>query len=194
VHSGEHIAMTAGQHLSLSVGKRFLASAMQGIRLFAQSMGIKMFAAKGKVEIQAQSDNIEIIADQVLKLISAKKSIEIAAAEEILLTAKGSYIKINGNGIEHGTLEGFTVYSASKNFTGPKSLASYYEFKKVKGDFKRKLVLQDDAGHIMPNHWAEVTRENGSKQKALSNNNGEVELYINDMLENLKIHPFEPLE
>jgi uncharacterized protein (DUF2345 family) len=85
-------------------------------------MGIKMFAAKGKVEIQAQSDNIEIIADQVLKLISAKKSIEIAAAEEILLTAKGSYIKINGNGIEHGTLAGFTVYSASKSFTGPKSL------------------------------------------------------------------------
>jgi type VI secretion system secreted protein VgrG len=122
VNSGEHIAMTAGQHLSLSVGKRFLASAMQGIRLFAQSMGIKMFAAKGKVEIQAQSDNIEIIADQVLKLISAKKSIEIAAAEEILLTAKGSYIKINGNGIEHGTLAGFTVYSASKSFTGPKSL------------------------------------------------------------------------
>ena len=122
VHSGEHIAMTAGQHLSLSVGKRFLASAMQGIRLFAQSMGIKVFAAKGKVEIQAQSDNIEIIADQVLKLISAKKSIEIAAAEEILLTAKGSYIKINGNGIEHGTLAGFTVYSASKSLTGPKSL------------------------------------------------------------------------
>lgn len=89
LHSGEHLALTAGQHLSLSVGKRLLASAMQGIRMFAQTMGIKMFAAKGKVEIQAQSDNIEIIADQVLKLISAKKTIEIAAAEEILLTAKG---------------------------------------------------------------------------------------------------------
>jgi type VI secretion system secreted protein VgrG len=113
--------MTAGQHLSLSVGKRFLASAMQGIRLFAQSMGIKMFAAKGKVEIQAQSDNIEIIADQVLKLISAKKSIEIAAAEEILLTAGGSYYRMGKNGIEQGTLEGFTVYSASQSFNGPRS-------------------------------------------------------------------------
>ena len=122
VHSGEHIAMTAGQHLSLSVGKRFLASAMQGIRLFAQSMGIKMFAAKGKVEIQAQSSDVEIIADQVLKLISAKKSIEIAAAEEILFTVKGSYIKINGNGIEHGTPANWTVYAANKNLNGPKDV------------------------------------------------------------------------
>jgi uncharacterized protein (DUF2345 family) len=104
------------------VGKRLLASAMQGIRLFAQSTGIKMFAAKGKVEIQAQSDHIEIIADQILKIISAKKTIEIAAAEEILLTAKGSYIKINGAGIEHGTPAKWIVYSATKTLTGPRSL------------------------------------------------------------------------
>jgi type VI secretion system secreted protein VgrG len=122
VHSGEHLALTAGQHLSLSVGKRLLASAIQGIRLFAQSTGIKMFAAKGKVEIQAQSDNLEIIADQVLKIISAKKRIEIAAKKEILLTAKGSYIKINGQGIEHGTPAKWIVYSATKTLTGPKNL------------------------------------------------------------------------
>lgn len=122
IHSGEQIALTAGQNLSMSIRKRLLTSAMQGIRMFAQSMGMKVFAAKGKVEIQAQSDNVEIIADKVLKLISAKKSIEIAAKDEILLTAKGSYIKINAAGIEHGMPTAFTVYSASKSLTGPKSL------------------------------------------------------------------------
>jgi type VI secretion system secreted protein VgrG len=94
---------------------------MQGIRMFAQSMGIKVFAAKGKVEIQAQSDNIEIIADQVLKLISAKLNIDIVAAKEILLTAAGSYIKIGAEGIEIGTPNAFTVYSASQSFNGPRS-------------------------------------------------------------------------
>ena len=73
--------------------------------------------------IQAQSDSIEIIADQVLKVISAKKSIEIAAAEEILLTAKGSYIKINAAGIEHGTPANWVAYAGSHGMPGPQSLS-----------------------------------------------------------------------
>ena len=60
--------------------------------------------------------------NQVAKFISAHRTIEIAAAEEILLTAKGSYIKINGQGIEHGTPAKWIVYSATKTLTGQKEL------------------------------------------------------------------------
>ncbi|WP_162845216.1 type VI secretion system Vgr family protein, partial [Hydromonas duriensis] len=67
VYSGEHLALTTGKHVSMSIGQRLLASAMNGIRLFAQASGIKLFAAAGKVEIQAQSNDIDIIADKVLK-------------------------------------------------------------------------------------------------------------------------------
>jgi type VI secretion system secreted protein VgrG len=141
MHSGEHIAMTAGQHLSLSIGKRFLTSAMSGIRMFAHSMGIKVFAARGKVEIQAQSGDLDIIADQVLKFISANRTIEIAAAEEILLTAKGSYIKINGKGIEHGTPAAWTVYSATKTLTGPRSLP--FDYPNMPKHFSHRLDVYD---------------------------------------------------
>ena len=120
--SQEHNAITTGSDLSFSVGKRFIASVSKGINLFTQTLGIKAMAAKGKVEIQAQSDEVEIIAEQVLRIISAKKSITFAAAEEILLTAGGSYVKINGKGIEHGTTGNYNIYAAQHPFVGPKSL------------------------------------------------------------------------
>jgi type VI secretion system secreted protein VgrG len=170
IHSGEHMAFTTGQHLSMSVGKRLLASAMQGIRLFAQSAGIKMFAAKGKVEIQAQSDHIEIIADQILKIISAKKTIEIAAAEEILLTAEGSYTKINGQGIEHGTPKAFTVYSATKSFVGPKSLP----YALPKDPYDNMFVLIDkETGNPVPDFAYKVKTADGAVYQGLTNELGE---------------------
>ena len=147
-----------------------MASAMQGIRLFAQSTGIKMFAAKGKVEIQAQSDNLEIIADQVLKIISAKKTIEIAAAEEILLTAKGSYIKINGAGIEHGTPTAFTVYSAIKSFVGPKSLP----YVLPKDPYDNMFILIDkETGNPVPDFAYKVKTADGAVYQGLTNELGE---------------------
>jgi len=103
LQSGRHTAVSSGGHLSLATGKSLFASIREKISMFAANAGIKIFAGKGKVEIQAQSDNVEIIAEQVLKIISTKQKIEITAAKEILLTAAGSYIRIDGKGIEHGT-------------------------------------------------------------------------------------------
>jgi uncharacterized protein (DUF2345 family) len=161
--SNEHIALTSGQDVSVSVGKRLMGVAQRGISLFSQTLGIKAFAAKGKVEIQAQSDNIEIIAAKVLKLISTTKRIEITAAEEILLTAKGSYIKINGSGIEQGTSANWTVYAASKAMNGAKSLAvSFNEMPKT--DFDQELFIKHFSGKAGKNLDFEMHRDTGKVQ------------------------------
>ena len=126
----------------MSVGKRLSANVAKGISLFSQSLGIKAFAAKGKVKIQAQSDAVEVIADQVLKLISAKSKVEIAAHDEILLTAKGSYTKINGKGIEHGTPKSFTWYTPMLGMPGPKSMP-VVEYPGMPKHFNNKLDAYD---------------------------------------------------
>ena len=114
----------------------------KGISLFTQSKGITAFAAKGKVQIQAQSDAVEVIADQVLKLISAKSKVEIAAHDEILLTAKGSYTKINGKGIEHGTPKAFTWYTPTLGMPGPKRMP--YNFSSMKAQaFSNRFDVYD---------------------------------------------------
>lgn len=122
IASQQDHAVTAGRDVSIASGRSLLASVRGAISFIAAQLGMKLFAAKGKVEIQAQSDNVEIIADQVLKLISAKKKIEITAAEEILLQVKGSYIRLNGAGIEQGTPAAWAAYAGSHDLPGPKSL------------------------------------------------------------------------
>jgi type VI secretion system secreted protein VgrG len=121
-HSAENTAITTGRHLSFSTGHSILGSAIERISLFAHRLGMRLFAGKGKVEIQAQSDDIEMIAEKVVTIISAKKSIQLTAAEEIVLVANGSYLRINGHGIEQGTKGKWAVYAGSRAVYGPKEM------------------------------------------------------------------------
>ncbi|WP_296953068.1 type VI secretion system Vgr family protein [uncultured Massilia sp.] len=122
VQSDRHTVLTTGEHLSISTGKSLFASLTEKLGVFVHKAGMKLFAAKGKVEIQAQSDNVEIVAEQVLKLISTRQNIEIAADREILLHAGGSFIRISAKGIEHGTGGKWEVHAATHAHSGPQNL------------------------------------------------------------------------
>ncbi len=122
LRTGGQAAITAGENLSVSGAKSFLATALERIGLFAHKLGIRIFAAKGKVEIQAQSDDLDVVAEKILKLISAKERIHISAPKEILLTAGKSYIKIDPSGVESGTDGQFVAYAAQHKLAGPKTI------------------------------------------------------------------------
>ena len=164
-----HHAVTAHGDLSMSVGKRLIASVGKGINLFAQSLGFKAMAAKGKVQIQAQSDEVEFIAEQVLRIISAKKSITFAAAEEILVTAGGSYFKINGAGIEHGTTGNYTIYAAQHPFTGPNQM----EYEMPKEPLDEMFVIRDQHGPVVPNFKYKIVTDSGRIYRGVTNERGE---------------------
>ena len=141
------VALTSGQDVALSVGQRLWATAGRGVSLFTQSLGLKAFAARGKVQVQAQSDDLEVFADQVARFISAKKSIQIAAKDEVLITAKGSYIKVNSAGIEQGTPATHIVYAASKAMVGPRSLN--YGLPKLNNGKKQIINLTWSFGDLL---------------------------------------------
>ena len=154
----------------MSVGKRLIASVGKGINLFAQSLGFKAMAAKGKVQIQAQSDEVEFIAEQVLRIISAKKSITFAAAEEILVTAGGSYFKINGAGIEHGTTGRYTIYAAQHPFTGPNQM----EYVLPREPLDEMFVIRDkETQEPLANIPYRIERSDGQVFTGVSNEKGE---------------------
>jgi type VI secretion system secreted protein VgrG len=121
LHTAANTAVTTGRHLSVSAGRSLLVSALDKVSLFAHKLGMRLFAAQGKLEIQAQSDDLEIIADKVLHIISARESVNIMAAKEVLLTAGGSYISIGENGIEEGTPKDWIVHAGSRIMAGPKT-------------------------------------------------------------------------
>ena len=170
-----HHAVTAHGDLSMSVGKRLIASVGKGINLFAQSLGFKAMAAKGKVQIQAQSDEVEFIAEQVLRIISAKKSITFAAAEEILVTAGGSYFKINGAGIEHGTTGKYTIYAAQHPFTGPNSLDM--SLPNSPKNYDVQFVFKDDDGQPYKNHHYYVWTDSGQSYEGVTDDEGKTQVF-----------------
>ena len=79
--------------------KNIVGHAQDKISLFAAQKGFRAYAAKGKLELQAQDDAIEAIAKKVIKLISTEEKSSLRAQKEIVLTAGGSQLKINADGV-----------------------------------------------------------------------------------------------
>ena len=99
LQASQDIAESASGSINLSAQKNIIGHAQDKISLFAAQKGFKAYAAKGKLELQAQDDAIEAIAKKVIKLISTEDKIELTSPKEIVLTAGGSQLKINADGV-----------------------------------------------------------------------------------------------
>ncbi|EDZ98584.1 type VI secretion system Vgr family protein [Burkholderia sp. H160] len=117
----DHV-VTAGRDVSIASGRSLLASVRGMVSFFAAQLGIRLFAAKGKVEIQAQSDQMALAALKDITISSTDGRIVITASKEVWIGAQGSYIKINGEGIENGTPGRILEKCASWNKPGAASM------------------------------------------------------------------------
>ncbi|UZA53940.1 type VI secretion system tip protein VgrG [Moraxella bovis] len=151
IASQKNTTLTTQGTLSIASAKNLLTNIAQGLRVLVQNLGIKLFTARGKIQIQAQSDDIEIIAEQVLKLISAKNNIEIVADKEIILTSNGSYIKIDKEGVEIGSPKPVKVYAPEHWVLGAKEISYKFNGSPIVGTFDEKFVLKSESGEILKN-------------------------------------------
>lgn len=105
-----HADIVSVGNTQLSVGKKLLARATDGISLFAHRLGIKLIAASGKLDMQTHAGDIE--------LTSAKR-IVLTAAEEIVLqapklrfVAQGAQMEIGGGAVTQQCSGDHTIKSA----------------------------------------------------------------------------------
>ena len=118
ISADQQINHSAGESINFNTQKSLIGHASQKISLFAAQEGAKLYAGKGKVELQAQDDAIEIIARKVIKLISTEDKIEMTSPKEIVLTAGGSQLKINSEGIFSTTGGKFESKAGQHSFVG----------------------------------------------------------------------------
>ncbi len=121
VHAGDAVTLSSGKDTNIATGKSLLASVAEKISLFAYNAGIKLFASRGKVEVQAQSDDLDLIAEKVVRLLSTTSRIEIHAKDEVLISAGGSFVKINASGITNGTSGTWTAQASMHSMPGPET-------------------------------------------------------------------------
>ena len=117
LHSEEHVALTSAQHMSFSVGKRLLASAIESVRIFAYKLGMKLVAANGDIDIQALKDNINLLAK--LKITQTADEIVITAKQKVTIVGAGSYTHWSADGIRSGTSGAWVAHAASHSLIGP---------------------------------------------------------------------------
>ncbi|MCH7393936.1 type VI secretion system tip protein VgrG [Acinetobacter dispersus] len=118
VSADGQINQFAGDSINLSTQKNLITHAQNRISVFAAQNGIKQVAAKGKVEVQAQSDGMDLLAKQGIQIISTEDRIEISSPKEIVITAGGSRIKLNGSGIFPVTSGKFEAKAGQHLFMG----------------------------------------------------------------------------
>ncbi|SFN47522.1 hypothetical protein SAMN04487858_1403, partial [Pseudomonas sp. ok602] len=112
----------AGGAADLSVVKRLFIGVGQGLSLFVRKLGIKLIANQGPVTVQAQNDTLELMARHGLSITSTEDEIHITAKKKITLNAGGSYITLDANKIESGTLGDHLVKSVYFDYRGPASM------------------------------------------------------------------------
>ena len=112
------ISHSAGDSINISTQNSLIGHASQKISLFAAQEGARLYAAKGKIEVQAQGDALDVIARKAVQVISTEDVIEFKSPKEIILTAGGSQLKINGSGIFSTTGGKFEVKAGQHLFVG----------------------------------------------------------------------------
>ena len=112
----------AGDSINLSTQKNLIVHASAKVSLFAAQNGIKQVAAKGKFEMLAQADGMDFLAKQGIQIISTEDRIEITSPKEIVITAGGSQIKLDGSGIFPVTGGKFEVKAGQHLFMGSTSV------------------------------------------------------------------------
>nr|WP_180204622.1 type VI secretion system Vgr family protein [Pseudomonas sp. SbOxS1]NYU04613.1 type VI secretion system tip protein VgrG [Pseudomonas sp. SbOxS1] len=114
----DNLMLNAGGEANISVVKRLFIGVGQGLSLFVRKLGIKLIANQGAVQIQAQNDRLELLARLGLDITSTEDEIRITAKKKISLNGGGSYLTLDGGGIESGTAGDHKAKSAHFDYQG----------------------------------------------------------------------------
>ena len=118
LHSGENVAISTQQSLSLASLGGWFSSLREGWRLFTYNAGMRLIAAVNDIEFKALAGNIDLLAK--LDLTETAETIDIAAKTELLVNGGGSYTRFNATGIALGTNGAHTVHRGQHGGTASK--------------------------------------------------------------------------
>lgn len=113
-----NIAGVAKGDVSWSAWKRFTVAAHGVVSLFTQA-GMSLIAAAGAVIVQAQRGRLQLAGQEDVSVESVSGVVHVKAAKEIILNVNGTYVKINGEGVEIGSRGGVLYRTAGVKGTGP---------------------------------------------------------------------------
>ena len=114
---GDHVALTAGQNVSVAGGGSLFASVVDKISLFAQRAAIKVSAAMGDIILHAISSSIKMESAKSIELLS--KVVRITGVEKLELQGGKTRIVLDDSGAQIFTPGKFVAFASSHSLPGP---------------------------------------------------------------------------
>lgn len=178
IASNEDVAVTSGRHVGVAVGRSLFASVVNTFALFVHKAGMALVAAAGKVRIEAQTDGVDLTAKKTINITSTTDSIHLHAAEEIVLHAGSTEVRISERGYVVKTAGEHTIHAGSHQTDAaqvrPMRMPVTPEHP---GQFAAHFVLlEHDSGFALPNQPYRVTLDNGRVIEGVSNELGETDV------------------
>ncbi|HDR9484042.1 TPA: type VI secretion system tip protein VgrG [Burkholderia aenigmatica] len=178
IASGEDVAVTSGRHVGLAVGRSLFASVSNAFSLFVHKAGMALVAAAGKIRIEAQTDGVDLTAKKAINITSTTDSIHLHAADEIVLHAGGTEVRISDQGYVVRTAGEHTVYAGSHQTDAAQVRPMRQPVTpEHPGQYAAHFVLlEHDSGFALPNQPYRVTLDNGRVIEGVSNELGETDV------------------
>jgi len=178
IASGEDVALTSGRHVGLAVGRSLFASVSNAFSLFVHTAGMALVAAAGKVRIEAQTDGVDLTAKKTINITSTTDSIHLHAAEEIVLHAGSTEVRISERGYVVKTAGEHTIHAGSHQTDAAQVRPMRLPVTPDNpGQYAAHFVLlEHDSGFALPNQPYRVTLDNGRVIEGVSNELGETEV------------------
>ncbi|HSI59794.1 MAG TPA: type VI secretion system Vgr family protein [Ideonella sp.] len=127
--AGATLSVVAGQDLHLGSQRNTAVAVKAGLSLFSygqaqnpdkpnRETGMQLHAASGSVSVQAQQNTLKLTADKAIEVSSTGDAVHVSSPVHVLLTAGGSYLRIEGDNIEIGTSGPATFKGMLKELAG----------------------------------------------------------------------------
>ena len=117
VSGGDHVALTAGQNVSIAAGTSLFASVVDKISLFAQRAAIRVSAAMGDIILHAISSSIKLESAKSIQLLT--KVVQITGVEKLELHGGKTRLVLDDSGAQIFTPGKFVAFAASHSLPGP---------------------------------------------------------------------------
>jgi len=132
--SGADTVISAGADLNLSAAGQARIRVANGIALYTQgdapaagrpvaNQGIALHAAAGEVRVQAQQGQAHFTAEKAVNVSSSNASVRLQTPRQLLLSAAGAYLRIDGQGIEIGAPGEAVFHGALKEWAAAASVS-----------------------------------------------------------------------
>ncbi|RDV00988.1 type VI secretion system Vgr family protein [Trinickia dinghuensis] len=117
VNGGDHVALTAGQNVSVAAGASLYASVVDKISLFAQRAAIRISAAMGDIILHAITSSIKLESAKSIQLLT--KVVQITGVERLELHGGKSRLVLDDSGAQIFTPGKFVAFASTHSLPGP---------------------------------------------------------------------------